>query len=231
MTSDRIPGAHADQAARTSAIVFDLGGVLIDWNPRYLYRDLFRGDEQAMEWFLASVCTPEWNLHQDRGRPFADGIAELVSHFPDHEHLIRAYRDRWHEMIGGPIEETVGVLAELHTDAWPLYALTNWSAETFALARDDFDFLGWFRGIVVSGQERVTKPDERIFRILLERYHLTPAEAIYIDDVRANVETAGQLGMDTILYMDGTDLRAQLTRRGFLDGRPRGAGVSVGPAG
>ena len=176
------PQERAPGPVRTAAVVFDLGGVLIDWNPRHLYRSLFDGDEDAMEHFLATVTTPEWNLAQDRGRPFAVAIEELVARHPDHETMIRAYWGRWREMIKGPFVDTVAVLADLHERGIPLYALTNWSAETFAMARHQFEFLGWFEGIVVSGQERMAKPDEAIFRLMLERYGLDPERTVYIDD-------------------------------------------------
>jgi 2-haloacid dehalogenase len=207
----------APDSTTVRALVFDLGGVLIDWNPRHLYRTLFDGDDDAMERFLTTVTTPEWNLEQDRGRPFSVAIEELVEHHPHHEEMIRAYWDRWREMIKGPIHETVALLSDLHRRGIPLYALTNWSAETFELARHEFDFLGWFTGIVVSGQERVAKPDEAIFRLLIERYDLAPGRTVYIDDSRVNVEEARRLGLDAIHFSGASELREQLRARRLLD--------------
>ena len=156
------------------AAVFDLGGVLIDWDPRYLYRKLL-ADEAAVEEFLATVCTPEWNAEQDRGRPFAEGVAELVERHPAHAAAIAAYHERWPEMLGGDIPGAVELLAELRATGVPLYALTNWSAETFVLARERFEFLDWFDGLLVSGEERMIKPDPAIFELLLDRFGLDPA--------------------------------------------------------
>jgi len=214
-----MPSANelAPSSVSTSAVVFDLGGVLIDWNPRHLYRSLFDGDDDAMEDFLTTVTTPEWNLEQDRGRPFAVAIEELVERHPHHEAMIRAYWARWREMIKGPIHETVAVLADLQGRGIPLYALTNWSAETFAVARHEFEFLGWFEGIVVSGEERLAKPDEAIFRLLLERYHLAPRRTVYIDDSRANVEQARRLGLDAIYFRGAQELREDLRARDLVD--------------
>lgn len=204
-------------ATRPTAVVFDLGGVLIDWNPRYLFRSVFRGDDVAMEQFLGEVATPEWNAEQDRGRSWADGLALLVDRHPEHRAAIEAYGTRWLETIGGPIEPTVAVLSDLRrAGRVRLLALTNWSAETFALARPQFAFLEWFEGIVVSGDERVIKPDPAIFRILVERHGLDPAGTVYVDDVAANVRAAAALGFDAIEFATATELRLELARRGLL---------------
>lgn len=202
-------------SASVRAVVFDLGGVLIDWDPRYLYGTLFDGDDEAMEQFLATVTTPDWNAQQDAGRSFGEAVDELAAQHPHHADLIRAYHVRWREMIGGPIQGTLELLAELRSAGIPLYALTNWSAETFAPTKREFDFLSWFDGIVVSGEERVTKPDERIFRILVDRYGLEPGRTLYIDDSAVNVETARRLGFDTVHFRDPDQLRAELGRRGL----------------
>ncbi len=218
MASSRelVPGSVPGSVG-TSAVVFDLGGVLIDWNPRHMYRSLFNGNEEAMERFLTTVTTPEWNLEQDRGRPFAVGIEELVERHPHQEALIRAYWGRWQEMIKGPIHETVAVLADLRHRGVALYALTNWSAETFAMARHQFEFLGWFDGIVVSGEEGLAKPDEAIFRVLIERYHLAPERTVYIDDSMVNVGQARRLGLDAIQFRDAGELREDLRARDLVD--------------
>ncbi len=197
-------------------VVFDLGGVLIDWNPRYLYRRLFDGDEVAMEHFLSTVCTPEWNALQDAGRPFWVATEELVERHPEHAELIRAFYGEWREMIGGPIAGTVELLAELRRRGTRLYALTNWG-EAFPEVRREVDFLDWFEGIVVSGEEGVAKPDPMMFRILAERYQLTPALTTYIDDSPANVVQAARQGFDAIHFRSPEQLRLELAGRGLLD--------------
>ena len=200
----------------TKAAVFDLGGVLIDWDPRYLYRKLL-ADEAAVEEFLATVCTPEWNAEQDRGRPFAEGVAELVERHPVHAAAITAYHERWTEMLGGDIAGTVELLAELREAGVPLYALTNWSAETFGIARERYRFLEWFDGVLVSGEERMIKPDPAIFRLLLDRFGLDPGAAFYVDDSPANVAAAGELGFDAVRFTGPEQLRRDLEARGLLD--------------
>jgi len=197
-------------SVRAAAVVFDLGGVLIDWNPRYLYRTLFDGDDAAMEHFLAHVCSPAWNHRQDAGRSFAEGCAELVREFPDARPLIEAWRARFDETMAGPIAGTVEILAALRERGVPLYALSNWSAETFPVARARFDFLGWFDGIVISGELGVAKPDGRIFAHLLETYGLRPDTTIFIDDVPANTTAAAAAGMHPLLFTGPTALRAAL---------------------
>ena len=203
----------------TKAVVFDLGGVLIDWDPRYLYRKLL-ADEAAVEEFLATVCTPEWNAELDRGRPFAEGVAELVERHPEHAAAIAAYHERWPEMVAGDIPGTVEVLAELRAAGVPLYALTNWSAETFAITRGRFEFLEWFDGLLVSGEERVTKPDPAIFQLLLDRFGLDPTATVFVDDSEANVAAARRLGFDAIRFTGHEELRRELVARRLL---PRSA--------
>jgi 2-haloacid dehalogenase len=197
-------------------VVFDLGGVLIDWDPRHLYRKLL-ADEAAVEEFLATVCTPEWNAEQDRGRPFAEGVAELVGRHPVHAAAITAYHERWTEMLGGDIAGTVELLAELRDTGVPLYALTNWSAETFGIARERYQFLEWFDGVLVSGEERMIKPEPAIFRLLLDRFGLDPGAAFYVDDSPANVAAAGELGFDAVRFTGPEQLRRDLKARGLLD--------------
>jgi 2-haloacid dehalogenase len=202
------------------AVVFDLGGVLIDWDPRYLYRKLL-ADEAAVEEFLATVCTPAWNAEQDRGRPFAEGIAELVERHPAHAAAIAAYHERWPEMLGGEVPGSVEVLAELRGAGVPLYALTNWSAETFGVARERFGFLEWFEGVLVSGEERLIKPDPRIFRLLLDRFGLDPASTVFVDDSEANVAAARELGLDAVRFTGPGRLRRELAaRRAFARRAP-----------
>jgi 2-haloacid dehalogenase len=198
-----------------SIVIFDLGGVLIRWNPRFLYRKLF-DDEAAMEKFLAEVCTSEWNERQDAGRSFADGVIELLAIHPEKEHLIRAFGDRFDEMIPGALDEVVEILVRLKHRGTPLYALTNWSAETFETQPRRFAFLELFDGIVVSGREELIKPDERIFRVLLDRYSIDPAKAVFIDDAAENAQAASRLGIHGIHFEGAPSLLATLQSFGFL---------------
>jgi len=199
-----------------SVVVFDVGGVLIDWDPRHLYRKLFSGDEPAMEHFLASVCTHEWNRCQDAGRSFAEGARLLKLQHPDQAELIDAYGARFDEMMAGPIAGAVEILAELRERGTPLYLLSNFSAETFPPALERFDFLGWFRGMVISGEVGVIKPDPRIFKILLTRFAIDPHSAIYIDDVAANAEAARPFGIHAIHFTTPGALREELVRLALL---------------
>lgn len=203
-------------AAHRSIAVFDLGGVLIDWNPRYLYRKLFAGDERAMEHFLTTVCTPSWNLQQDAGRKFADACAALKLDHPDKAELIDAWIQRYGEMLAGPIFGAVDILAELHSRGVPLYALSNWSAETFPVARERFEFLKWFRGILLSGDVGLLKPDARFFQLFLKTFAIEPSHAVYIDDLAPNVEAAAALRMHGILFADPATLRCELVKVGLI---------------
>lgn len=189
--------------ATPNLVVFDLGNVLIDWDPRHLYRKIF-ADEAAMERFLAEVCSPAWNVMQDAGRTVAEATAELVARFPREEALIRAYYDRFDEMIPGAIEGTVAHFARLRERGVPCYALSNWSRETFARTRPRFPFLDWFAGLVISGEERVCKPDPAIFRLTAERFGFRPGDALFVDDSARNVEAAAALGFHTH-HFDGAD--------------------------
>lgn len=202
-------------SART--VVFDLGGVLIDWDPRNLYVKFFGDDRQSMERFLAEVCTPDWNTAQDAGRTIAEGVAELSRLHPQYAPLIEAYYSRWTEMLNGSVDGTVDILRQLRDQGRPLYALTNFSAETFPVAQGIYDYLSWFKGIVVSGRERLIKPDPRIYQLLLTRYELTAANVIYIDDVERNAQAAADLGMTGLHFTDAQSLRNDLTRLGVLN--------------
>jgi 2-haloacid dehalogenase len=201
--------------ARPTTVVFDLGGVLIDWDPRYLYRHLF-DDPDEMESFLAEVTTAEWNAYQDAGRPWAEAIELLVAEHPERRELIEAFHARWPEMLAGEIPGTVHVLAELRVAGVRLVALSNWSAEMFPIARERFDFLAWFDGIVISGDVGVNKPDRRIFEHLAEQFGIEPVAALFIDDSSANVEAATSLGFRAIQFTDATALRVELVRLGLL---------------
>lgn len=195
--------------------VFDLGNVLIRWDPRFVYSKLFDREEE-MECFLSDVCNTEWNIQMDGGRPFADGIAELVTRHPDKAHLIRAYRERWPEMLGGPIPGSVDVLSTLYANDRRLFALTNWSNETFPIARGMYDFLNWFGYIAVSGQLGMVKPDPAIFRHLIVTCGVDPARTLFIDDSLANVEAAARLGFATHHFRQPAGLRAQLHEWGLI---------------
>ena len=203
-------------APKPTAVVFDLGGVLIDWNPRYLYRQLFDGDEAAMERFLAEVTTPEWNLEQDAGRTWDEAVEALTRQHPEHAELIAAYRDRWTETLGEAIGPTVTVLDELRQTDVRLFALSNWSAETFPVARPRYPFLDWFEGIVISGEVGITKPDERVYHHLLDRFGLDPALTVFIDDSAANVRAALEVGMIALRFEGGDALRRALADLGLL---------------
>jgi len=199
-----------------SIVVFDLGGVLIDWDPRHLYRKLFADDTAAMEDFLATVCTREWHRHHDAGRSFAEGARILKDQHPDKAALIDAFGARQDEMMAGPIAGTIEILEQLRDRGTPLYGLSNWPVEGFALARERFDFLGWFRGIVISGEIGAIKPQPRIYEALLERFAIDPRSAVFIDDVEVNAAAARPFGMHAIHFTDPTALRAELVALGLL---------------
>jgi len=199
-----------------SVVVFDLGGVLIDWNPRYLYRKLFAGDEAAVEDFLTNVCTSDWNVRQNAGRSFAEAIAILAAAHPDKRTLIEAWLERFDEMMSGPIEGAVEILAGLRARGTPLYAITNWSAETYPFAERRFEFLHWFIGIAVSGRFKLAKPDPRTDRHLLDTHALTPERTLFIDDAPANVAGAEAAGMQAFLFTTPDALREHLLARGLL---------------
>lgn len=202
--------------AKRSFVIFDLGGVLIDWDPRYFYRKLFNGDEAGMERFLATVCNPAWNSQQDAGRPFTEACAVLKAQYPDQAELIDAWLPGYPDMLAGTIPGSVEILGELRDRGVPVYAITNWSSETFPFALERFDFLQWFRGILVSGDVKLLKPDPRIFKILFERFKIDPARAVYVDDVQRNVEGARALGMHALLFTDSGALRGELVEIGLL---------------
>lgn len=196
--------------ANIDTIIFDLGGVLIDWNPDYLYRHLIP-DTERRRYFFDNVCTHDWNVEQDAGRPLVEATELLVRDWPDWEPEIRAFYERWEEMLGGEIRETVDLLRELREQGrHRLLALTNWSAETFPVALERYEFLHWFEGIVVSGDEKTRKPFPDIYQILLDRYRVNPANAVFIDDSLKNVQGAEALGIHGIHFQHAEQLRAAL---------------------
>ncbi|AIF48588.1 HAD family hydrolase [Dyella japonica] len=207
---------------QVDTVIFDLGNVLIGWDPRRLYRQLIP-DEAQMEWFLREVCNSQWNEQQDAGRPWTEATALLRGQFPDHADLIDAYHLRWEETLVGAMEDSIAVLAELRARGVRLLALTNWSQETFPIAQRRFPFLQWFEGIVVSGQERLIKPDPRIYQRLLERYGVDPAAALYIDDSARNVAAAEALGMHGWWFRGADGLRRRLIELNVLEASTREA--------
>jgi len=202
-------------ASQITAVAFDIGGVLLDWNPRHLYRKFFGADEAAMERFLAEVCTQEWNTRFDAGRPFAEGVAEAIAAHPDLAEPITAYQLRWQEMVGGAFEGTVAILRELRRSGVRTYALSNWSAETFPETRARFPFLDEMDGVLISGDVKLGKPDPAIFRAFLSRFSLTAESTVYIDDLQPNVAVATELGMIALRFVDAAQLRSDLRRLGL----------------
>ncbi|HEX8039284.1 MAG TPA: HAD family phosphatase [Chryseosolibacter sp.] len=200
---------------KINTIIFDLGGVLIDWNPRYLYRKIFKTEDEV-SWFLENICTSEWNDLQDAGRSFEEATKELIAKHPEFEEPITAWYSRWHETISGPIPGTVEVLKGIkESEKFRLYALTNWSAETFPWAMARFEFLHWFEGIVVSGIEKTRKPLPEFYQILFNRYTINPSEAVFIDDNIKNINGARALGLDTIIFSNPGQLAEELRARGI----------------
>lgn len=196
-------------------IVFDIGMVLIEWDPRYLYRKIF-DDETKMEWFLANVCTPAWNLEQDRGRIFADACKILAAEHPEHAGHIHAYNERWTEMIPGAIDGSVDILETLHKNGAALYAITNWNHEKFHETKLHYPFLNLFRDIVVSGDEKLIKPDPAIYQLLLRRNKLNAADCLFIDDSEKNVKGAESVGMKAHHFTSPERLRENLKSRNLL---------------
>ena len=201
---------------KIESVIFDLGGVLIDWNPDYVYRTIFN-DETKMREFYNEVCTSEWNEEQDAGRGLKEATEELIARFPGDEKNIRAFYDRWEEMLKGEIEGTVKVLKKIKDkNSVKLYALTNWSAETFPVALKRFEFLQWFDGRLVSGEEKMRKPFVEIYELLLKRFNINPATAVYIDDNERNLKTPSELGMHAILFKSSSQLEDDLKKLSIL---------------
>jgi len=197
-------------------IIFDLGGVLIDWNPRYMYRTIFKTEKET-EWFLENVTTPDWNENQDAGYPIAKATEELVAKHPEWEKEIHAYYGRWTEMLGGPILETVDIFRKLKENTnLKLYALTNWSAELFPIALQQYEFLHWFDGRVVSGEEKTRKPFPEIYQRLLNRYNVDASKTILIDDSLRNIKGAEGVGIKGIHFLSPKQLSVDLLESEIL---------------
>lgn len=201
---------------RIDTVIFDLGNVLIGWDPRNLYRQLI-ADEAQMEWFLREVCSSAWNEQQDAGRPWSEATALLRAQYPEHSDWIDAYHLRWEETLLGALDDSVALLAQLRARGVRLLALTNWSQETFPIAQQRFEFLQWFEGIVVSGEERLIKPDPAIYQRLLQRYAVAPATALYIDDSLRNVQAAEALGLHGWWFQGAEGLRQRLVELQLLE--------------
>ena len=195
--------------------IFDLGGVLIDWNPEYVYLDVFEGDRKKMQWFFDEVCTMDWNENQDAGYPINQATEDRVKIFPQYEEWIRIYYGRWEEMLGGAIEETVSILDQLlQNPQYRVVALTNWSAETFPLALERYEFLHRFEGIVVSGSEKTRKPFREIYQLTLDRFEFRPEQSLFIDDNLRNVNAAAEIGIQTIHFEKPNELKSKLIEKG-----------------
>ena len=195
---------------KIESIIFDLGGVLVDWNPDYVYHTIFDREEDLHR-FYREICTPAWNEEQDAGRTLREGTEMLIKQFPHEEKNIRVYYDRWQEMLRGPIEGTVDILKALKDSGkYKLYALTNWSHETFPVALHKFDFLHWFDGRIVSGEEKIRKPFPEIYQLIVKRYNIDPHTAVYIDDNERNLTAPAAMGMQTIHFQSPGQLKEEL---------------------
>jgi len=202
---------------KIDTVIFDLGGVLIDWNPEYLYAKIFKDDPEKMDWFLSTVCTPDWNMEQDAGRTFENATQLLVNDYPEYKKEISAFYDRWEEMIKGEIHGTVLILNTLkELNEVKLYALTNWSIQTFPIAKQRFNFLKQFEGIVVSGEEKTRKPYSKIYETTLERYELSPEKCLFIDDSLDNVNAAKTMNIKALRFTDAVQLKSDLQQLGLL---------------
>jgi len=198
------------------AVIFDFGGVLLDWDPRYLYQHYFPNQPEAMDQFLAEIKFYEWNAHQDKGRAFVEGIAELSLQFPQHAQLIQTYFDRWEESISGPISGSVDILGKLKQKGYPVFGLSNWSIETYPRARRRYPFFDWFDDVVLSGVVKLNKPDPAIFKLLLDKTGYTAPECVLIDDSQANIDTATRIGFVSIHFTSPERLQTELQRLGLL---------------
>lgn len=198
-----------------NTIIYDLGGVLIDWNPAYLYRKLFANEEE-MQFFLQNICTSDWNEEQDAGRTIKEATDMLVALHPEHEQNIRAFYGRWPEMLGGEVAGAVDIFRKLkQTGRYKMYALTNWSVETYPVAQQQFPFLAEFDGVVVSGEEKSRKPFPEFYKVLLDRYNVQPGEALFIDDNKRNIDAAALLGIHVIHFKDVAQLQDDLRKEGI----------------
>ena len=190
-------------------IVFDFGGVLVDWNPHHLY-DKYFGSVEKAEWFLNNICLYSWNIQMDGGKPFAEGVAELQAEYPEWSEAIAIYHTRWIEMMGGEIEGMADIVRRLKEAGYGVYGLTNWSSETFPLVKDKYAIFKQLDGMVVSGEEHLLKPDAAIYKCLLERYNLQAEESLFVDDNADNVAGARNVGMKAVRFTSVAELEREL---------------------
>ena len=203
-------------AKKIKTVVFDLGAVLIKWDPRNLYRKVF-SEESDMEAFLKNVCTFDWNEKQDAGRPIVEANQVLIEKFPEQKEHIELFYGRWTEMLDGAIEGTVEILKEIKDSGkYQLLVLSNWSAETYPHAQEQFEFLSWFEGKIISGQYGLKKPDPKIYHLLEEKFGIDFATSIFIDDSQRNVDAGNALGLQSILFKNPAELRHDLEEMGVL---------------
>lgn len=199
-----------------NTIIFDLGGVLIDWNPSYVFNQML-DDEEKKKHFFENICTPDWNEKQDAGRSLKEATEELVARHPEWKEYIEAYYGRWEEMLGGPIDATVEIFKQLKASGkYKIYALTNWSAELFPIALERYDFLHWFDGRVVSGEEKMRKPFAEFYQLIIDRFSLTPERTLFIDDNLRNVKAAHEIGLKTIVFKSPQQLKQELLSTNIL---------------
>jgi len=199
-----------------NSIIFDLGGVLIDWNPDYLFKDFFDNEEDK-KFFFENICTPDWNEEQDAGRTIEEGTNLLIQQFPEHETNIRMFYDKWEQMLKGPIQDTVDIFKTLkESNNFKILALTNWSAELFPVALEKYEFLHWFDGRVVSGEEKTRKPHKEIYDIIISRYNLEPSTTLFIDDNIRNINAANELGINTIHFQNANQFKTALIEMNLL---------------
>jgi 2-haloacid dehalogenase len=198
-------------------IIFDLGGVLIDWNPNYVFDKVFEGREEEKKFFFDNICTPDWNEEQDAGRSLEEATQLLVNRHPEWKEQIEAYYGRWEEMLGGPIPGTVEIFRQLKDSGrYKLYALTNWSAELFPIALERYEFLHWFDGRVVSGEEKMRKPFPEFYQLTLDRFGLRAEQTLFIDDNKRNIEGAAEVGLQCIHFIAPEQLEQELKEKNVL---------------
>lgn len=202
---------------KIETIIWDLGGVLIDWNPKYVFNESYFESEEKRNYFFRHVCTSDWNEEQDAGRSIVEATQLLVSEFPGWEKPIRDYYGRWTDMLNGPVQGTVDIFRMLRdSNKFKQYALTNWQANLFDIALVRYDFLHWFHGRVVSGEEKTRKPFPDFYQRLLSRYNVDPAKALFIDDNRRNVKAAEELGIKSIHFQNPEQLKQEFSNINIL---------------
>jgi 2-haloacid dehalogenase len=196
---------------KIDTIIFDLGAVLIDWSPMNVYLKAFNSNEKRAQWFLDNICTPSWNVALDGGKDWQEAIEEKVLEFPEYEQYIRLYRDEWELMLQGEITGTVEILEKLKASKkYRLYAITNWSDETFKITFDKYNFLKWFDGIAISGILKMIKPHKEIYLYSIKKFGIVPENSVFIDDNQANINTANALEINTILFKNPEQLEKEL---------------------